>query len=86
MNTIATLSQTVWQSLIVLMISMNAYAQTTQPGSSPPPDVSNPRLQMSEDPKMKAEGARLAALMEKLQKESDAEARRKIMSEIMCPQ
>lgn len=41
---------------------------------------------MSEDPKMKAEGARLAALMEKLQKESDAEARRKIMSEIMCPQ
>ena len=42
--------------------------------------------QMSEDPKMKAEGARMAALMDKLQKESDPEERRKIMSEIMCPQ
>ena len=42
--------------------------------------------QMSEDPKMKAEGARMAALMDKLQKESDPEERRKIMSEITCPQ
>ena len=47
---------------------------------------SRPSAQMSEDPKMKAEGARMAALMEKLQKEGDAEERRKIMSEIMCPQ
>ena len=46
----------------------------------------NPALQMSEDPKMKAEGARMATLMDKLQKESDPEERRKIMSEIMCPQ
>jgi hypothetical protein len=82
----ATLSQTVGQSLIISLIGMNAYAQTTQPGSAAPLGVSNPRPQMSEDPKMKAEGARLAALMEKLQKEPDAEARRKIMSEITCPQ
>ncbi len=46
----------------------------------------NPQLPMSEDPKMKAEGARLAALMEKLQKETDPDERRKIMSEVMCPQ
>jgi hypothetical protein len=51
-----------------------------------PVTAPNPQLQMSEDPKMKAEGERLAALMEKLQKESDPEARRKIMSEVMCPQ
>lgn len=56
-------------------------AQAPNPGKQ-----ANPSAQMSEDPKMRAEGARMAALMEKLQKESDAEERRKIMSEIMCPQ
>ena len=44
------------------------------------------QAQLSDNPKMKAEGKRLAALMEKLQKESDPEERRKIMSEAMCPQ
>lgn len=48
-------------------------AQTSQP-------------QLSDNPKMKAEGKRLAAVMEKLQKESDPEVRRKLMSEAMCPQ
>ena len=56
-------------------------AQKPSAGTQP-----NPALQMSEDPKMKAEGARMATLMDKLQKESDPEERRKIMSEIMCPQ
>ncbi len=37
-------------------------------------------------PKMKEEGKRLAALMERLQKETDPAERRKIMAEVMCPQ
>lgn len=61
----------------------NPAASTQQSSASA---QANPTLQMSEDPKMKAEGARMAALMAKLQKESDPEERRKIMSEIMCPQ
>ena len=81
-----TLGQTLGRTFIMLMVSMSSYAQTTQPSPAPSAEVPDRRLQMSEDPKMKAEGARLAALMEKLQKESDAEERRKIMSEIMCPQ
>ncbi len=42
--------------------------------------------QMSELPKMKAEGERIAALMEKLAKETDPQERRRIMAEVTCPQ
>jgi hypothetical protein len=41
---------------------------------------------MSELPKMKAEGERIAALMEKLAKETDPQERRRIMAEVTCPQ
>jgi hypothetical protein len=40
----------------------------------------------SQDLKIKANGARLTALLEKLQKESSPDERRKILSEVMCPQ
>ncbi len=57
-------------------------ASTSQASSSAGPA----QPQLSDNPKMQAEGKRLAVLMEKLQKESDPEERRKIMSEAMCPQ
>jgi hypothetical protein len=58
---------------------------SSQPApAAEPAQVSRPQL--SDNPKMQAEGKRLAALMEKLQTESDPDARRKIMSEAMCPQ
>ncbi len=41
---------------------------------------------MSEIPTMRAQGERMAVLMEKLTKESDPEERRRIMAEAMCPQ
>lgn len=76
---------------ISLMLGTLACAETSdaQPATSQPP-ASQPAApahpQLSDNPKMKAEGKRLAALMEKLQKESDPDERRKIMSEAMCPQ
>ena len=41
---------------------------------------------MSEIPMMKAQGERMATLMEQLSKESNPEIRRRIMAEAMCPQ
>ena len=73
-----------------LMLGTFAYAEIGDTQSSadaaaaPAPQPAPPQL--SDNPKMKAEGKRLAALMEQLQKESDPEVRRKIMSEAMCPQ
>ena len=74
-----------------LMLGTLACAETSeaqQPASqSPASQATAPaHPQLSDNPKMKAEGKRLAALMEKLQKESDPDERRKIMSEAMCPQ
>lgn len=76
-----------------LMLANAAHAESTnaQPASEPvTPSVSETaqpvQPQLSDNPKMKAEGKRLAAVMEKLQKESDPEARRKLMAEAMCPQ
>ncbi len=44
------------------------------------------RPEMAEMPFMKAEAKRLAALMERLQKETDPAERRKIMAETSCAQ
>jgi sugar diacid utilization regulator len=60
----------------------SASTSTSQASSS----AATAQPQLSDNPKMQAEGKRLAVLMEKLQKESDPEERRKIMSEAMCPQ
>jgi hypothetical protein len=40
----------------------------------------------SQDLKIKANGARLTALMERLLKESNPDERRNIIAELMCPQ
>ena len=76
-----------------LSLAQASYADnvTTPPATgttSPPASEATPpaQPQLSDNPRMKAEGKRLAAVMEKLQKESDPEVRRKLMSEAMCPQ
>lgn len=83
----------VWTVAATLMLGGVVHAETEDANLSagtvamPVADASQPAPpQLSENPKMKAEGKRLAALMEKLQKESNPEERRKIMSEAMCPQ
>ncbi len=74
-----------------LLLAAAAFAETAEPqapaaGQPPATTPGAAAPQLSDNPKMQAEGKRLAALMEKLQKESDPEERRKIMSEAMCPQ
>jgi hypothetical protein len=64
-------------------IAPSPSTSSTSPASS---SAASAQPQLSDNPKMQAEGKRLAVLMEKLQKESDPEERRKIMSEAMCPQ
>ncbi len=56
----------------------SAAGQASQTAPNPPP--------MSELPRMKAEGERIAALMERLAKETDPAERRRIMAEVTCPQ
>ncbi len=51
-----------------------------------PADPQGKVQQMSELPMMKAEGERIAALMERLAKETDLAERRKIMAELTCAQ
>ena len=58
----------------------------TQPAASQPnPGSTNPP-QMSELPSIKAESERIAALMERLAKETDPAERRRIMAEVTCAQ
>lgn len=82
-------AQTFFAALASLLLAAVAHAGEAE--SQPPqqPAASEPQgkpITMAELPKMKAEGERIAALMEKLQKEGDPAERRKIMSELMCPQ
>ncbi len=71
-------------SLSVSAGSLAADSQET-PKSAPPPTVGQTPA-MSEIPAMKAQGERMATLMEQLSKESNPEIRRRIMAEAMCPQ
>ena len=57
--------------------------------STPAPAPSTPAAgtpAMSEIPKMKEQGERMAVLMEKLTKETDPAERKRIMAEAICPQ
>ncbi len=80
---------------LALLIGLSGLAMATiayaEGADNPPPAsqvVEQPATlpQMSELPKMKAEGERIAALMEKLAKETDPAERRRIMLEVSCPQ
>lgn len=61
-------------------------ADTGEKPEAAPPGKTGETPAMSEIPTMKAQGERMAGLMEQLSKESDPEARRRIMAEAMCPQ
>ena len=69
-----------------LLLAGVAHADNEQPAQPAASEPQGKPITMAELPKMKAEGERIAALMEKLQKEGDPAERRKIMSELMCPQ
>ena len=58
-------------------------AESTQPAQTVPEAK---RPSMADMPLMKQEAKRLAALMERLQKETDPAERRKIMAETRCAQ
>ncbi len=82
-------AQTFFAALAGLLLATVAYADNGESQQPQQPAASEPQgkpITMAELPKMKAEGERIAALMEKLQKEGDPAERRKIMSELMCPQ
>jgi hypothetical protein len=51
-----------------------------------PPSTPGEMPAMSEIPVMKAQGERMAELVEKLSKESNPEIRRRLMAEATCPQ
>ena len=62
-----------------------AAAEDEKPKAAPPAKLGETPA-MSEIPTMKAQGERMATLMEQLSKESNPEIRRRIMAEAMCPQ
>jgi hypothetical protein len=73
-------------------LALSALAQAAdkeQKSESPQPTQAAPeakRPSMADMPFMKEEAKRLAALMERLQKETDPAERRKIMAETSCTQ
>lgn len=82
-------NQPLFVAIASLLLAASVHADSGETQSTQPPAASEPQgkpITMAELPKMKAEGERIAALMEKLQKEGDPAERRKIMSELMCPQ
>ncbi len=74
--------------VLVMALSQSALADSSSSAPAPEPVTapSGTAPQMSEMPGMKQQGERMAVLMEQLSKESDPAQRRKIMSEMMCPQ
>ncbi len=78
-------------SCVLCISSLGALAETTE-GKSP--DAASPSAAksgaeapgMSEIPKMKEQGQRMASLMQQLEKETDPAVRKRILAEAMCPQ
>lgn len=81
-----TLTSLACMSLLGLAIAMPALAddQVKQPPAQPDQAAGTPA--MSDIPKMKEQGERMAVLMEKLTKETDPAERKRIMAEAICPQ
>ena len=73
--------------VLALIVSLDAQAADAEekPVTAPPATVGETPA-MSEIPAMKAQGERMATLMEQLSKESNPDIRRRIMAEAMCPQ
>ncbi len=68
---------------LTLALSAQADEQKTPPAQ---PGTASDAPAMSEIPKMKELGERMAVLMEKLTKETDPAERKRIMAEAICPQ
>jgi hypothetical protein len=77
-------------TLCALVLSVSAQAADKDQKSEPPRSAEaapTPRSSsMADIPSVKEEAKRLAALMERLQKETDPAERRKIMAETSCAQ
>ena len=77
--------------ILIAALSLTAHlgAVAADPQEQPkaaPPSKPGETPAMSEIPTMKAQGERMATLMEQLSRESNPEIRRRIMAEAMCPQ
>jgi hypothetical protein len=70
-------------SAVAQAVDKEEKAESTQPAQTVPEAK---RPSMADMPLMKQEAKRLAALMERLQKETDPAERRKIMAETSCAQ
>ena len=70
---------------LALGLATHAADNEEHPNTTPPAKVGETPA-MSEIPTMKAQGERMATLMEQLSKESNPDIRRRIMAEAMCPQ
>ena len=69
-----------------LTLSLPAYADEQEKPAAPQLKTTGETPAMSEIPKMKEQGERMAVLMEKLTKETDPAERKRIMAEAICPQ
>ncbi len=72
--------------VLAMIVSLNARAADAEekPVITPPATVGETPA-MSEIPAMKAQGERMATLMEQLSKESNPDIRRGSMAEARCP-
>ena len=69
-----------------LFLSLPAFAEEQDKQTAPQVKTAGETPAMSEIPKMKEQGERMATLMEKLTKETDPAERKRIMAEAVCPQ
>lgn len=69
-----------------LALSLPACAEEQEKPAAPQLKTGGETPAMSEIPKMKEQGERMAVLMEKLTKETDPAERKRIMAEAICPQ
>ncbi len=69
-----------------LALSLPAFAEEQEKQGAPQVKTAGETPAMSEIPKMKEQGERMAVLMEKLTKETDPAERKRIMAEAICPQ
>ncbi len=73
-------------AVLGLALSLPAFAEEQEQQGSPQLKTAGETPAMSEIPKMKEQGERMAVLMEKLTKETDPAERKRIMAEAICPQ
>ncbi len=81
-----TLTSLTCTAVLGLAISLPALADDQEKQAPAQANAAGSTPAMSEIPKMKEQGERMAALMEKLTKETDPAERKRLMAEATCPQ